>query len=118
MSSSKRKRRSWSAKEKLRIVLTGLESGVEVSELCRREGIGPTQFYNWKSQLLGSAESVFGDRRSKRSGQAAKPPLRLRIRRNAHREIRPMRMRTQIENLQRRASRILDNKFVTHDDNS
>ena len=73
MSSSKRKRRSWSAKEKLRIVLTGLESGVEVSELCRREGISPTQFYNWKSQLLGSADSVFGDRRGKGNGQTAKP---------------------------------------------
>ena len=73
MSSSKRKRRSWSAKEKLRIVLTGLESGVEVSELCRREGISPTQFYNWKSQLLGSADSVFGDRRAKGNGQTAKP---------------------------------------------
>ena len=72
MSSSKRTRRSWSSKEKLRIVLRGLESGVEVSELCRREGISPTQFYNWKSQLLGSAESVFGDRRTKGNGQPAK----------------------------------------------
>ena len=69
MSSSKRKRRSWSLKEKLRIVLTGLESGVEVSELCRREGISPTQFYNWKSQLLGSANRLMA---SFSSGKASK----------------------------------------------
>ena len=58
MSSNNRERRSWSAEEKLRIVLTGMESGVEVSELCRREGINPTQYYNWKSHSLGSAEAV------------------------------------------------------------
>lgn len=53
-------RRKWSGKEKLRIVLAGLEGGVEVSELCRREGISPTQYYNWKSQLLQSADQVYG----------------------------------------------------------
>jgi transposase len=74
MSSSKKKRRQWSAKEKLRIVLSGLESGVEVSELCRREGISPTQFYNWKSQLVGSADAVFGDRRTKKNGQRVEDP--------------------------------------------
>ncbi len=37
--SRKGKRRRWTASEKLRIVLAGMESGVEVSELCRREGV-------------------------------------------------------------------------------
>ena len=64
MNSKKRKRKKRSASEKMRIVLAGLEPGVEVSELCRREGIHPTQYYNWKSQLVSSAESVFGDKRS------------------------------------------------------
>jgi transposase len=61
--SEKRKRKKWSASEKMRIVLAGLEPGVEISELCRREGIQPTQYYNWKSQLVSSAQSVFGDKR-------------------------------------------------------
>lgn len=56
------KRRTFSAREKLRIVLSGLDSGVEVSELCRREGISPTQYYTWKKQLTGGAEAVFGKR--------------------------------------------------------
>lgn len=53
------RRRRWSAEEKLRIVLAGLSGDIEVSELCRREGINPTQFYGWKRQLLGSAAKVF-----------------------------------------------------------
>lgn len=63
MSSKNQKRKKWSASEKMRIVLAGLEPGVEVSELCRREGIQPTQYYNWKKQLISSADSVFGDKR-------------------------------------------------------
>lgn len=67
--SEKRRRRKWSAADKLRIVLAGLEPGVEVSELCRREGILPTQYYGWKSQLMSSAEAVFGDRRKSKAEQ-------------------------------------------------
>jgi transposase len=56
------KRRKWTAAEKLRIVLTCMQPGVEVSEVCRREGINPTQFYAWKKRLLGSAAQVFDER--------------------------------------------------------
>jgi len=47
-SENSKKRRRWTAEEKLRIVLAGMESDVEISELCRREGINPTQYYGWK----------------------------------------------------------------------
>jgi len=59
------RRKRWSAKEKLRIVLTGMEPGVEVSELCRREGVNPAQYYQWKRQLMGSAERIFEKKESK-----------------------------------------------------
>ena len=52
-------RRKWTAADKLRIVLAGMQAGVEVAELCRREGINPTQYYGWKKQLLSSATKVF-----------------------------------------------------------
>ena len=65
--SDKRKRRRWTASEKLRIVLAGLDGSVEISELCRREGINPTQYYGWKKQLLGAAGKVFAN------GQESKP---------------------------------------------
>jgi transposase len=57
-----KKRRKWTAAEKLRIVLTCLQPDVEVSEVCRREGINPTQFYTWKKKLLASAEQVFDEK--------------------------------------------------------
>ena len=59
------KRKKWLAAEKLRIVLAGMQPGVEISELCRREGINPTQYYGWKKQLLSSATKVFEERGNK-----------------------------------------------------
>lgn len=53
------KRRRWTAQEKLRIVLAGMQAGVEVAELCRREGINPTMYYGWKKQLQSSATKIF-----------------------------------------------------------
>lgn len=61
--SDRKKRRRWTASDKLRVVLAGLEGSVEISELCRREGINPTQYYGWKKQLLSSAVKVFADGR-------------------------------------------------------
>ncbi len=47
-------RRRWSAAEKLRIVMAGVQAG-DIAELCRREGVSPTQYYGWKKQLLAAA---------------------------------------------------------------
>ena len=63
---SEQKRRKWTASEKLRIVLTCLQPGVEVSEVCRREGINPTMYYTWKKKLLSSASQVFEEKPRKR----------------------------------------------------
>jgi transposase len=68
--SEKKKRRRWTASEKLRVVLAGLDGSVEISELCRREGINPTQYYGWKKQLLSSATKVF------ENGRAAQPSVK------------------------------------------
>ena len=68
-------RRTWSPADKLRIVLAGMQPGVEVSDLCRREGLNPVQFYAWKKQLLGSADRVFEDKRGRPtpSSSASRP---------------------------------------------
>ena len=42
--SDNRKRRQCGASDKLRIVLAGMVPNVEVSDLCRREGLSPVQF--------------------------------------------------------------------------
>jgi transposase len=73
------KRKKWPASDKLRIVLAGLQPNVEVSELCRREGINPTQYYGWKKQLLGSATKIFdGAGDSKRTASEEKRDAELR----------------------------------------
>jgi transposase len=75
-----RKRRTWTAGEKLRIVLTGLEGSVDISELCRREGINPTQYYGWKKQLQGAATKIF-DRNHESKPSAKQQRLETDLRR-------------------------------------
>jgi transposase len=62
---SAKKRKHWTGSEKLRIVLAGVGGVMEVSELCRREGINPTQYYGWKKQLLSAGARVFDNGRTK-----------------------------------------------------
>jgi len=62
MSKAKRRRR-WTADQKLKIVLETLQSDRKLAEICRREGISPTQVYQWRKQLSASAELVFGRRK-------------------------------------------------------
>ena len=69
MTSKSRKRRRWTSEEKLRIVVAGLDGTIEISELCRREGINPTQYYGWKKQLLSSAGRVFDNGSAKPSAK-------------------------------------------------
>src|SRR5579863_1649065 len=72
------KRKPWSAAEKLRIVLAGLQADTKVSELCRREGITATQYYQWRDRLLGSAGKVFDRQSSGLSPQEERSERELR----------------------------------------
>lgn len=77
-SSTNGKRKRWTSKEKLRIVLAGLEGGAEISELCRREGLNPTMYYSWKRALLGAADRVFDTRTAKPSAREQRLESNLR----------------------------------------
>jgi transposase len=81
------KRRHWGASEKLRIVLAGMQPDVEVSDLCRREGLNPVQFYAWKKQLLGSASRVFADKRGRGDAQEQRREAELQRLKNVIAEI-------------------------------
>ena len=59
--------RKWSPKDKLEIVLEGLKDEFGVSVICRSKGISTTQYYQWKNQLLGSADAVFQRKNNKPS---------------------------------------------------
>ena len=78
--SQKGKRRRWKAEEKLRIVLAGMETGVEVSDLCRRERINPTLYYGWKKKLLSGAVKIFDESASRPPAEAVRTVESYRIR--------------------------------------
>ena len=45
-------RRKYSSKEKIRIVLEGLQGETLIAELCRREGIHPNVYDRWRKDFL------------------------------------------------------------------
>lgn len=57
--SEKRKRKRWSPRKKLELVLEVLDGG-RIADICRREGVAPAQLHQWRKQLLGAADKVFG----------------------------------------------------------
>jgi len=53
------KNRKWTNKQKLEIVLEGLNGRVTISDLCNRHQIQQTQYYEWKNHFLRHGEKVF-----------------------------------------------------------
>ena len=49
-------RKQYSAEEKIRIVLDGLRGEHSVAELCRREGIAESLYYNWSKEFLDAGK--------------------------------------------------------------
>ena len=45
-------RRKFSAEEKIHIILQGLRGEESIADLCRKEGIHPTQYYKWSKAFL------------------------------------------------------------------
>ena len=45
-------RKQHSAEEKIRIVLDGLRGESSIAELCRREAIAESLYYNWSKEFL------------------------------------------------------------------
>ena len=45
-------RRKFTAEEKIRIVLEGLRGEAGITDLCRKEGIHPTMYYEWSKAFL------------------------------------------------------------------
>jgi transposase len=80
-------RRKWSAADKLRIVLAGMQPNVEISELCRREGINPTQYYGWRKQLLSCAGKVFDPQAGRPSASEERKEAELQRMKNVIAEI-------------------------------
>ncbi|MFQ5380748.1 MAG: IS3 family transposase [Dehalococcoidia bacterium] len=58
-----RRRRNFSAAEKVRIVREHLLDDVPVSEVCDRHGLRPSQFYTWQRQLFEKGSAAFARQR-------------------------------------------------------
>jgi transposase len=65
-------RRTYSAEEKIRIVLEGFRDEESISALCRREGIAPNLYYSWSKETLEAGKRrLTGDtKRQATSGEA------------------------------------------------
>lgn len=72
MNQNSKLRRKWSPKRKLQIVMETLQSDAKLAEICRREGLSPTQVYQWRKTLMASGETLFVP---KRKGAAEDPRL-------------------------------------------
>ena len=67
--SEQRKYRTFTAQQKLEIVVAGLRGDVTVKELCRQHEIAETLYYSWREKLLeGGREALAGkeERRGER----------------------------------------------------
>lgn len=50
-------RRRFSAEDKIQIVLVGLRGEIPITELCRKEGIQPSMYYNWSKAFLEAGKN-------------------------------------------------------------
>jgi transposase len=50
-------RRTFSADDKIRIVLEGLRGQVSISEMCSREGIASSVYYKWSKAFLEAGKN-------------------------------------------------------------
>ena len=73
---SRRKRRHFSAQDKLRILRLHLLEARPISELCEEHGIHPTLFYQWQKTFFENGASAF---EAKRRGPSADQQLITRL---------------------------------------
>ncbi len=67
----KKPRRQYSPEEKVRILRLHLLEGKAVSEICEREGIHPTLFYQWQRTFFENGAAAFSSPRTETKSSAA-----------------------------------------------
>ena len=71
----KRPRRQYSPEEKVRILRLHLLEGKVVSEICEREGIHPTLFYQWQRTFFENGAAAFSSPRTETKSTAAEKKI-------------------------------------------
>ena len=66
------KRRKFTPRQKLEIVLAGLSSEDGISDVCRQHGISTVLFYKWKDQLVKNAPEIYKRKSRKKENEEHK----------------------------------------------
>jgi transposase-like protein len=60
-------RRHYSPEEKVRVLRQHLLEGIPISEVCEKEGINPTLFYQWQKTFFENGAAAFARQPHSRS---------------------------------------------------
>ena len=73
-------RSRWKPEDKVRIVMESLNTSISVAQLCRKYGVVPNTFYNWKEKFMeaGRLGLSGGLRNGKQASDAALENERLK----------------------------------------
>ena len=66
--SEQRKYRTWTAQQKIEIVLAGLRGDRSVKEICREHEIAETLYYSWREKLLEGGKTALAGK-EERTGE-------------------------------------------------
>ena len=72
-----RNRRRFTAEEKVRVLKRHLVDKEAVSDVCDKEGIQPTQFYQWQRQFFENGSAAFERKTKSPSNREAEKVLLL-----------------------------------------
>ena len=71
----RKKRKNYSAQEKVAILRMNLLEKVAVSDICYQYKLQPTVFYRWQKQFFEQGERAFEDGKFKRKAQGEKDKI-------------------------------------------
>lgn len=74
--SEQRKYRSWTAKQKLEIVLAGLKGDRSVRDVCREHGISETLYCGWRDKLLEAGREALAGKEERQGERELKRRVR------------------------------------------
>src|SRR5213595_3956459 len=74
--SEQRKYRSWTAQQKLEIVLAGLRGDRSVREVCREHAISETLFFGWRDRLLEAGRERFAGKEERQGEKELRREVR------------------------------------------
>jgi len=65
-------RSRWKPEDKVRVVMESINTSISMSELCRKYGIVPTTFYQWKEKFLEAGKLGLSGGLNNKNGGASR----------------------------------------------